>query len=484
MTARKLGPAFVVLGAIMTLGVVASPAGAFSVGQTCNGTFTAGATSTVTCSGQGTPSQAVWVTVYNTGTVLFAPVACPKADCGGVQIVRFPFYATSPGDSSFLALPAGDTLGLYTFANSGGEPASGNVAAYISGIYPQSSPPPLAAGQVCGGANFIPLQVSCIWTGQWGAVTQNSWVTFANTGPQPVGIGFNGLHGSQDNQKLAPGQIAYVGVGAGHSSSSAQLELIEQGNPSPTEENPDVPPNPPAQVTVQTVVPENYGGFSLAGGQSCTTADFIVNPVQCATSGQIGQGSSSTDQTVTLTNTAGGNYAKVSNDNGGGGLLDLPPGATGTTSFDKNAQLLLTCLSSGGASNCGAGSNATVKVDSVAASSNAATLASPTLGGQGGRLNASLRCGASRGRPCEGTITLRAKLHGKALARATFKLRPGGRVTIKLSPGSKPPRAGVLTITTRQASGRILVTDRRTVALGPAGALGKSVVHERMASRS
>jgi hypothetical protein len=459
----------IALGALFVLVLAAAPAGAFSVGQTCNGNYTTGPgtqSPPVFCSGQGTPSQDVWVTISNTGSVPFAPEACTSpTSCQGIDAAGFaadnyPNYAVSPGDSGYVPIPSGQTLGLFTFSQNQNTPPPGPVAATITGIYPQSSPPALSAGQVCSGSNFVPVQVQCIWTNQVGAVTQNSWVTFANTGPQVVGMSFNGLHGSGDSQTLQPGQLAYVGVGAGHTTDLSQLSMVQtaQNGTAFSVANLPIPPSPPGQVTIQSVVPENYSGFNLASGQSCTTSNYVSNPVSCAPSAQIGQGSSSGSQSVTIANTGNSNSALVGNVNGGGGLLTLAPGASGTTSFDKNSQLLLTCIT--GSNNCSAGANASIKVTSVTSASNAATLSSPTRTRHGFR--GRLRCGAPKHRRCQGTVTLRAKRGGPVADRATFDLGARGRGKVTLSSDSKLSH-GVLTTKTRQPSGRQVVTDQRNV---------------------
>ncbi len=465
MAARMLGPVIALAATLVALGAGASPAAAFSVGQACTGNFNGVNTSTVKCTGQGTPSQDVWVTVSNVGSVPFEMVSCGTSSCTSPGQGSVGTDEAAPGTSSFLPLPAGETLGLKTVYVKPGDPGAGSVAAQITGVYPQSSPPALAVGQVCSGGNFVPTNVQCIWTNQFGAVTQNSWVTFSNTGPLTVTMVFDGLHGSRDTQKLQPGQLAYVGIGAGHSTGGSQLEL---GQPtSDSGDTPPVPPNPPGQVTIHSLVAENMSGFSLASGQTCTTASYVVNPVACAPSGQIGQGSSSGNVTVTFTNTGAGNTALVGNDNGGGGLLTIGPGQSATTSFDKNAQLLLTCLAGSSQSDCSAAANATIKVDSVTTAANAATLASPTQTTPGRRdLSAKLRCAASNRARCQGMVTLRAGSHGRILARASYRVRAGGHGTLKLLPGATlTSGALVLTITTRQPNGQLLITDQRKLTL-------------------
>ena len=148
MTARKLGSFLSLVGTFVALGVGASPAAAFSVGQTCTGSFNAGRTTTVECTGQGTPSQDVWVTVTNTGSVPFQTVACSSNSCKLPDPAgnNYQQDAASPGDSSFVPLSAGQTLGLFAEALTSSSPPSGAVAAEITGIYAQASPP------VCGGA--------------------------------------------------------------------------------------------------------------------------------------------------------------------------------------------------------------------------------------------------------------------------------------------------------------------------------------------
>ncbi len=469
------------------MALVTAPSPAHSqgieVGTLCSGSVTQNLEPFLVCPGQA--EEDLWVGATNTGTQPWFIGNCPAASVGPdgptgdgeatpdplceadeTGVLGAP--ATS-GRAQVYSVPQGSYLALTGQANT-------TLTASVQTVVPISQVPPIAAGQVCDSGNWV--FVLCLMTGQFGEVAENSWVTFGNTGDHGLSLSFYGLHGDQDNLKLTNGgDVGYAGLGAGHTDSFAEL-MWSPG------------PESGEQVTVRAVVPENYDGFDLEPGQSCETTDYMVNPVNCAQSGQIGQSSASSKSSITMTN-GSGDVAYLTNANGSGGFL-LGPAETGTATVDENALLVLACENTS-YKKCATGAPAEVTVEAVSPADDSATLAPATRkGGNGGTraakparisipkriVPAKLRCRADSDR-CRGGVRLRyphrdkGETKGKLIAHRRYTLTDGERKRVPLKlrnrdlrrlAAKRNPRLEI-TIRTDQDGARSLITHRLTVEL-------------------
>jgi hypothetical protein len=423
---------------------------------------------------EGPATQNVWVSIVNTGPVM-VPFACPSTtsafNCSYTSGLGNNLSSTiSTGLSVVFEVPAGDYLSLNPSPQQSGFNDNADYGASIVNVTPVSGGPALATGQQCSGANFIPASVNCLWSGQFGAVTQNSWATFDNTGTTQAKIKYYGLSGSSDSLTLAPGQLGYIGVGAGHASSSSELQLQQseasKGNCITVNCVPPTPASSPSLLRVSSVVPQSFAGFTLENTGQCQTTNFNVNPVDCAESGQMGvldeQASLELDNSSNFVNSV-----KITG-SAGGGTVTVAPGEYSVVTLNSGSHVITQCITPTGSS-CPTGAPAAVTVNGVEGAPSAATLATPSVAGGGRRLSAPLRCASSHRRRCQGTITLsfpgRGRGTGATVSKASFNLASSGKQTFQLLAGRLRGRLAKLTVRTREPNGKSVITGQRVVKL-------------------
>lgn len=157
-------------------------------------------------------------------------------------------YIASIGDSgvpltSNTCLP----LGLWTasaatsntpFVFTGSGPATITIASVQD--YPS---PPIQIGQTCSNlpsewantqtdaqdVGHVTYSLECQGSNQFGMITSNVWVTLENTGNQEATFAYTGLHGDSDTVKVAAGESAKIGEGAGHYNLGEPGDYLEAG---------------------------------------------------------------------------------------------------------------------------------------------------------------------------------------------------------------------------------------------------------------